>query len=158
MREQRIVLPLLKMMDASYQRKRGKPLGVGFCPPHLEGAPPEARLEWVHTQAPFMLLAQDASEDPLYLYTNASASQHFGYTPEEFLSTPARHSATPEGQEDRDAAVKATYEKGSILGYTGVRITKGGKLFRIRDAELWLLHDEADRLVGLGALVWPGPL
>ncbi|MFY2563354.1 MEKHLA domain-containing protein [Corallococcus terminator] len=157
MREPRLVLPILKLIDASYQRQRGKPLGSGFCPPHLEQAPQEARLEWVHTRAPFMLLAQDASEDPVYFYTNASASQHFGYTPEEFLALPSRLSATPEGQDDRNAAVKESLEKGSLIGYGCVRITREGKHFRLRDGELFLLRDKDEARIGMGALVWPAP-
>ncbi|NVJ25757.1 MEKHLA domain-containing protein [Myxococcus sp. AM011] len=157
MREPRLVLPVLKMIDASYQRQRGKPLGSGFCPPPLEKAPQEARLEWVHDQAPFMLLAQDVSADPVFIYTNASASHHFGYTPEEFLSLPSRLSATAEGQEDRNAAVNEALTKGARIGYGSVRVTKAGKLFRLRDGELFLLHDKDDARIGMGALVWPTP-
>ncbi|WP_426746249.1 MEKHLA domain-containing protein [Myxococcus faecalis] len=150
------VMPLLKLLDASYQRHFGKPLGVGFCPPDLEHAPDPTRLSWVHAEAPFMLLAQGLQAEPLYFYSNAAASRQFGYSAEEFLRTPARLSAPPDGQEHRAAVIREVEARGSITGYSGLRVTKGGKLFRIRDAELWRIDDEGIHR-GMGALVWPAP-
>ncbi|MFY1825615.1 MEKHLA domain-containing protein [Myxococcus fulvus] len=151
------VLPLLKLLDASYQRYFGKALGVGFCPPHLEQASDPTRLAWVHGEAPFMLLAQDTQAEPVYFYSNASASKQFGYSADEFLRTPARLSAPPDGQKYRTALIRSVEERGSMTGYSGIRVTQGGKLFRIRDTELWLVHDAQGTHQGLGALVWPEP-
>ncbi|MCY1003527.1 MEKHLA domain-containing protein [Myxococcus sp. MISCRS1] len=152
------VMPLLKLLDTTYRRYFNKPLGVGFCPPHLEHAADPTRLSWVHTQAPFMLLAQDAQPEPVYFYTNAAASRQFGYSAEEFLRTPARLSAPPDGREHRAAMIREVEERGFMKGYSGIRITQGGELFRIHDTELWLVHDAQGTHLGLGALVWPAPL
>ncbi|WP_063639769.1 MEKHLA domain-containing protein [Myxococcus stipitatus] len=152
------VLPLLEVLDASYQRMRRRPLGAGACPSSLEQAPLGERLEWLHTQAPFMLLAQDTQADPVYFYSNATASERFGYSAEEFLVTPARFSAPPEGREERAELIERTYALGFTVGYSGVRVTKTGRLFRIHDVELWVVHDATGILIGLGALVWTAPL
>jgi PAS domain-containing protein len=105
-----------------------------------------------------MLLAQDAQPEPVYFYTNAAASRQFGYSAEEFLRTPARLSAPPDGREHRAAVIREVEERGFMKGYSGIRVTQGGKLFRIRDTELWLVHDAKGTHLGLGALVWPAPL
>ncbi|MCP3060357.1 MEKHLA domain-containing protein [Myxococcus sp. K38C18041901] len=152
------VMPLLKWLDSSYQRYFGKPLGVGFCPPHLEHASDSTRLAWAHTEAPFMLLAQDVQPEPVYFYSNAAASRQFGYSAEELLRTPARLSAPPDGREDRAAVLRVVEERGYVTGYSGIRVTQGGKLFRIHDSELWRVHDAQGTRLGLGALVWPAPL
>lgn len=44
------VLPVLKMLDTSYQRHFSKPLGVGFCPSYIEHASDPTRLAWVHAE------------------------------------------------------------------------------------------------------------
>ncbi|MCP3060359.1 MEKHLA domain-containing protein [Myxococcus sp. K38C18041901] len=148
------VMPLLKWIDASYQQYFKKPLGIGSLPPHLEHASDPTRLAWVHTEAPFMVLAQDTQAEPLFFYSNAAASQQFGYSAEELLQMPARLSAPPDGQEHRAALLRVVEERGSMTGYSGIRVAKGGKLFRIRDSELWLIHDAQKNRRGMGALVW----
>ncbi|MBJ6765031.1 MEKHLA domain-containing protein [Myxococcaceae bacterium JPH2] len=151
-------MPLLELLDTTYQRVRGSPLGRGVYPPALEQAPVRERLEWLHTQAPFMLLAQDTQPDPVYFYSNATASERFGYSAEEFLVTPARLSAPPEGREERAALIQRTYAHGIDVGYSGIRVTKFGQRFRIHDVELWLVHAAAGLCIGLGALVWTSPI
>ncbi|MFY1825617.1 MEKHLA domain-containing protein [Myxococcus fulvus] len=148
------VMPFLTLLDTSYRRYFGKPLGIGILPPHLEHASDLTRLAWVHTEAPFMLLAQDTQADPRFCYSNASASQQFGYSAEELLRTPARLSAPPEGREHRAALLRSVEERGSMTGYSGIRVAKDGKQFRIRDSELWLVHDAQGTRRGMGALVW----
>ncbi|GEN10453.1 MEKHLA domain-containing protein [Myxococcus fulvus] len=152
------VLPVLKMLDTSYQRHFSKPLGVGFCPSYIEHASDPTRLAWVHAEAPFLLLAQDAQAEPVFFYSNAAASRQFGYSAEEFLRMPARLSAPPDGQKQRAVLVQSVEERGFLTGYSGIRVTQGGKLFRIRDSELWRVEDPQGTHRGMGALVWPEPL
>src|ERR1700753_4520139 len=50
--------------------------------------------------APFGLLAQDTSPDPLFVYANLTAQKLFGYSWDEFIGMPSRLSA---GEQDRQA-------------------------------------------------------
>ena len=119
----------------SYQRL----LGMDLCPPGwatLSGA-----ASWLYEEAPFALLAHDASADPLFVYANRTAQQCFGYTWEEFIGLPSRLSAAAATQQDREALLAAVNDHGYVDGYQGFRQHKDGRIFRIEEVCMWNLTD-----------------
>lgn len=138
-------LQLLQQIDAAYQRLHGKGIGEEL----FRGAADD-RLRWLHEEAPFALLAHDATADPRFVYVNAAACRAFGYGEAEFIGLPSRLSADADAQADRDAILASVRECGYALGYSGTRIRKDGRHFRIERGELWQL----DEPHGQAALVW----
>lgn len=147
--DEKAIHPSLRLIDESYRRWTGQPLG----PP--QGSPDE-RHRWLHESAPFMLLAHDNSTDHYFIYANHTAQQTFGYSFEEFLRIPSRLSAAPEERAERTLLIRQVEAAGITRGYTGIRVKKSGALFRIRDCVLWMIRDEQGRTTGMAAQVWPG--
>jgi PAS domain S-box-containing protein len=114
-------------------------VGVSLCPP-VWASPSEAAI-WLYEDAPFGLLAHDASADPLFVYANRTAQRCFGYTWAEFIGLPSRLSAGPDAQQDREALLAAVNERGYTDGYRGLRRRKDGRIFRIEDVCMWNLTD-----------------
>lgn len=142
-------LHLLQRIDDAYRHYRGQPLAEG-----LYQGPEAQRLRWIDEQAPFALLAHDASADPRFIYVNAAARGAFGYSKEAFIGLPSRLSAGPDAQEDRDAILAAVKQHGYASGYGGIRLTRDGQAFRIVNGELWQLQDAQGQALGQAALVW----
>ncbi|MEV6285610.1 MEKHLA domain-containing protein [Kribbella sp. NPDC051770] len=111
------------LLTGSYQRLVGAPLGDDL------------------DNADYGLLAHDTSADPLFTYANATALRLFEYSAEEFRGLPSRLSAEPDRQEDRDEFLKRVEKNGFGSGYSGVRISKSGRRFRIENVTLWNLVD-----------------
>ena len=64
------------------------------------------------------------------------------------MPVPSRLTAPPEVREERSQALSGS---GLVRGYTGVRVSRSGRLFRIRDAVVWPVRDNAGVLVGQAA-------
>jgi PAS domain-containing protein len=112
-----------RLLTGSYARLLGEPLGADI------------------ESAGFGILAHDTSVDPRFTYANAVARAQFEYTAEEFRGLPSRLSAEPDRQEDRDEFLARVEKSGFGTGYSGVRISKSGRRFRIEDVTLWNLID-----------------
>ncbi|WP_431967315.1 MEKHLA domain-containing protein [Actinacidiphila sp. bgisy160] len=128
-------------------------VGVDLCPP-VWASDAEAA-QWLYEKAPFVLLAHDASADPLFLYANRTAQRAFGYTWDEFIGLPSRLSAAPDAQEDRDALLASVNEHGYADGYQGLRRHKEGRIFRIEDVRMWNLEDSEGTRHGQAAVFHP---
>lgn len=101
--------------------------------------------------APFAVVAHGTEEDPVFFYGNKLALTLFEMDQDEFVRLPSRLSAEPVGQAARVALLEKVTKQGYIDGYTGMRINKSGRLFRIKDATVWNLVDEAGRYFGQAA-------
>ncbi|MGW2049830.1 MEKHLA domain-containing protein [Streptomyces sp. NPDC001858] len=113
----------------------GRPL----CPARWTS--PQAAAHWLYADAPFGLLAHGPGPDPTFCYANRTAQKCFGYSWEEFTGLPSRLSASSHHQEDRDDFVRAAHEHGFADGYTGLRRTRTGEEFWIKDVTMWDLLD-----------------
>ncbi|MCD2450726.1 MEKHLA domain-containing protein [Methylicorpusculum oleiharenae] len=92
--------------------------------------------------APFAVVSHDTKADPVFNYANAKALELFEMSWEEFISTPSRLSAEPVNQDERNRLLALVSTQGYINDYQGVRISKHGRRFMIKNAVVWNLLDE----------------
>lgn len=103
--------------------------------------------------ADFALLMHNGGDDPIFQYANARARALFGYTLEEFLRLPSRLSAEPDQRDARAKMLKQAANRGYFDGYSGVRISKDGRRFRIVNAVIWQLRNTDGQVVGQAAKI-----
>jgi hypothetical protein len=105
------------------------------------GAPAEqaARL----FQAPFVVVSHGTEVDPVLNYGNATALTLWEMTWDELTRTPSRLTAEPVHRDERARLLARTREHGFVDDYSGVRISKTGRRFRIEQAIVWNLTDES---------------
>lgn len=131
------------LIAASHVRLLQRPL-----PPEGVAAADLAR--WLY-HAPFVVLAHDATSDPVFFYANLAAQALFEMSWRELVRLPSRHSAEPLAREERQRLLDRVARHGYIDDYAGVRISASGKRFRIAGATVWNLLDDAGRAVGQAA-------
>ena len=69
---------------------------------------------------------------------------------DEFTQTPSRLSAPQDVRAERQALLDAASQRDIITDYSGVRISKSGRLFEINDVVLWNVY-EGDFAIGQAA-------
>lgn len=88
---------------------------------------------------PAVVLCHDTSEDPRFVFANLAAQELWERTWEQFIDWPSRLTAPPSERGQRAQALAS----GEVVhGYSGVRVSASGRLFRIVDATVWPVHDE----------------
>lgn len=102
-------------------------------------------------EAPFFVASHDTSADPVLTYGNRVAQDLFEMSWEEFTSTPSRFTAEEPNRAERARLLGRVAADGFIEDYSGIRISKLGRRFRIRRATVWNLLDEQGRRVGQAA-------
>jgi hypothetical protein len=145
---------LAGLLVSSYAAVVGEPLPGVPGTPGLAGLTDSAAADWLYA-APFGLLAHDESADPLFVYANLMAQEHFGYDWDEFVGLPSRLSAGGEAREARRVFMDAVRREGYADGYRGLRVAKSGRLFWIEDVTIWNIPDPSSpgQLVGQAALI-----
>jgi hypothetical protein len=108
---------------------------------------------WLYEDAPFALLAHDASSDPTFIYGNCEAQRKFGYAWEELVRLPSRLSAEKPERDARDRFLQDVARYGYVAGYSGIRIAKSGRRFRIENATVWQLIDREGSVRGQAAIL-----
>lgn len=116
-----------------------------------EGMSPEETARWLYHDAPFGVLAHDASADPVFVYANEAAQRAFGYDWAEFTALPSRRSAGPQDRAERQALLEGVARDGFVTGYRGLRVAKSGAYFWIEDVTVWNLLDDTGTHVGQAA-------
>lgn len=101
--------------------------------------------------APFVLLSHNTEADPLFNYANAQGLQLFELSWQELIRLPSRASAEATNQAARDKIMAQVTTQGFTTGYQGVRVSKTGKRFEIRNAIIWNLADSAGIYQGQAA-------
>lgn len=94
-------------------------------------------------QAPFVVVSHGTEADPVLNYGNAAALALWEMTWEELTRTPSRLTAEPMHRDERARLLARTREHGFVDDYSGIRISKTGRRFRIEQAIVWNLTDEA---------------
>jgi len=128
---------------------------VGQEPPFL--APPflasdaQPSASWLYAEAPVCVLAHNTAPDPHFIYANRCAQDLFGYSFDEITALPSRLSAEEPAQGERQRLLEQVARNGFATGYSGVRIAKSGRRFRIEDGVLWQLKDRDGPLAGVAA-------
>lgn len=125
----------------SYQRLVGKPLLLAD-----EGSIVNAL--WL---APMAIVAHGTEADPIFFFGNRTALSLFEMDFASFTRLPSRQSAEPLQREERARLLARVSRDGIVDDYQGVRISAGGKRFRIWNASVWNLTDAGGRAVGQAA-------
>lgn len=103
---------------------------------------------------PEVVLAHDGDagpEGPRLVYGNRAALALWELPWARFVGMPSRRTAEPDVQAERERLLAEAARRGWAAGYTGVRISASGRRFRIVDARLWTVRDDAGRVVGQAA-------
>jgi hypothetical protein len=103
-------------------------------------------------QAPFAIVSHGTEADPVLNYGNAAALTLWEMSWEELTRTPSRLTAEAPNREERAKLLEAVARRGFIDDYSGVRISKIGKRFRISHATVWNLISESDEPCGQAAM------
>ncbi|ODP32171.1 MEKHLA domain-containing protein [Pandoraea sp. ISTKB] len=135
-----------QLLADSHARLLGRPLVP-------EDIPAEQAAEWLYEHAPFGVLAHENAADPTFIYGNKTAQQRFGYTWDEITALPSRLCAEAPNREERQQFLDRVQRLGYESGYSGLRITKSGKRFRIEDVTLWQLIDDDGKLHGQAVVI-----
>jgi hypothetical protein len=115
----------------SYQHWTGRDLLPGVIPgPDLA--------EKLFT-APFVLVSHGLEPDPVLNYGNQTALTLWEMTWDELTRTPSRLTAEAPNRAERARLLDAVTRHGFIDDYSGVRISKTGRRFRITRATVWNL-------------------
>jgi len=101
--------------------------------------------------APFVLVSHGTEADPVLNYGNAAALALWETSWEELTRTPSRLTAEAPNREERARLLDAVTSRGFIDDYSGVRISKTGRRFRIAQATVWNLLDENGVYAGQAA-------
>jgi hypothetical protein len=101
--------------------------------------------------SPFVVLAHGIQSDPIYTYGNQIALQLWERNGDELRKMPSRLSAEAILREDRQIIIETTQKQGFMANFQGIRISKTGKRYQIKDITLWNLMDEQDQYTGQAA-------
>lgn len=100
---------------------------------------------------PIAVLSHDTAADPIFNYANAKALELFGFSWVEFTQIPSRLSAEVVQQTKREQLLAEVRQQGYIAGYEGIRVTKDGRRFLIKNTTIWDLVDSTDKYAGQAA-------
>lgn len=141
--------PLIQVLDNAYRHWTGQGLPA---PDHLDL---QQRLDWLHSHAPYSLLAHDGAADPRFTYANECALRCFKYPRDSFIGMPSRFSASPLDRAARQALLEQVTANGIAEGYSGWRVDAHNQPFMIHAGVVWTLLDAAGQPCGQAALFWP---
>lgn len=102
--------------------------------------------------APFVLVSHGTQADPVLNYGNRAALALWEMSWDELTRTPSRLTAEPVARDERARLLAEVTAHGHIADYAGVRISKSGRRFRIQQAIVWNLLDEAGGHHGQAAM------
>ena len=137
------LLPHVLQMLSCYQKLTGKTL--------LPEETPQNTVAQTLYNAPFVVLSHNADSDPIFTYGNLAAQQLFEMSWAELTALPSRYSAEAPNREERARLLKLVTEQGYIDSYEGIRISRTGKRFLVRNALVWNLFEPSGQRSGQAA-------
>ena len=103
-------------------------------------------------EAPFVLVSHGTEADPVLNYGNRAALALWEMSWAELTRTPSRLTAEAPSREKRARLLGTVTRRGFIDDYSGVRISKTGRRFRISHATVWNLLTEDGKPCGQAAM------
>jgi len=103
-------------------------------------------------EAPFVVVTHDTEVDPILNYGNRNALALWEMSWEELTRTPSRLTAEAPNRDERAHLLEIVTQRGFIDDYSGIRISKAGRRFRISHATVWNLLTEDDKPRGQAAM------
>lgn len=135
----------VRLLRASYRHWTG----LDLVPPSQDDQQAIATLN----TASFAVVSHDTQPDPIFNYGNPLALTLFEMSWDDFIALPSRMSAEPLLQPQREHLMQRVSQHGYVDDYTGIRISRHGKRFSIRNATVWNLLDESGGYYGQAALL-----
>lgn len=89
--------------------------------------------------------------DHVFNYANQTALELFEYSWDELMGKPSSASAEPVHRDERRKLLDEVGRRGFIEDYSGIRISKNGRRFRIKKATVFNLTDDEGHYVGQAA-------
>ena len=102
--------------------------------------------------APFVLVSHGTEADPVLNYGNAAALKLWEMSWAELTRTPSRLTAEVPNRAERARLLAAVTARGFIDDYSGIRISKTGRRFRIAQATVWNLLNADGVYAGQAAM------
>ena len=102
--------------------------------------------------ADYVLLAHNGTSDPIFNYANQTAQNLFELSWDEFIDMPSKYSAESDERGKREEFLAEVTEKGYSKNYSGIRISKSGKRFEIKNVMLWNVYDPEGHRIGQAAM------
>lgn len=142
--DHRVLEEPTRLILASYRRHFGRDLVP------LDG--PDGAVEALFA-APCVVLSAlgPFGSDHVFNYANRAALHLFEYTWDELIGRPSSASAEPVHRDERRRLLDEVGRHGFIENYSGIRISKNDRRFRIKQAAVFNLIDESGDYVGQAA-------
>jgi hypothetical protein len=141
--QQQAIIAHTQLLAQSFRRFTGRDLLPGLFNP--------LGLARCIFEAPFVVVAHGTEADPVLNYGNQAALQLWELSWAELTRTPSRLTAETPEQAERARLLAAVTARGFIDDYSGIRIAKTGRRFRIERATVWNLVTERGDLCGQAA-------
>jgi MEKHLA domain len=103
---------------------------------------------------PFVLVSHGTEADPVLNCGNAAALALWEMSWAELTRTPSRLTAEAPNRGERAKMLKTVALRGFINDYSGVRISKNGRRFKISRATVWNLISAGSQPCGQAAMFW----
>jgi hypothetical protein len=100
----------------------------------------------------YVLLAHNGAEEPVFNYANQTALELFEMSWEEFTNMPSKYSAESDERAEREKFLAEVAENGYSKNYSGIRISKTGRRFKIKNVILWNVYDSENNKIGQAAV------
>lgn len=102
-------------------------------------------------EAPFVVVSHGLEADPVFNYGNQAALKLWEMSWDELTRTPSRLTAEAPDREERAKLLETVSRQGFIDNYSGFRISKSGRRFKISNAIVWTLVSEKSEPLGQAA-------
>jgi hypothetical protein len=102
--------------------------------------------------SPFVLASHGTEADPILNYGNRAALTLWHAQWDDFTRMPSRLTAEAPNREERARLLERVTRDGFIADYSGIRISRGGRRFRIERATVWNLLTPNLRPCGQAAM------
>jgi hypothetical protein len=99
----------------------------------------------------FFLLSHQGGEGARLNYANAFVLDAWELGWEQMSGMPSSHTAREDRREAREELMRQVREKGYITNYSGIRMSRTGKEFWIREGVVWNLRDTSGGPYGQAA-------
>jgi len=133
-----------RLILANYRRLLGRDLAEIAGGSEAVGKLFEAPCAVLSALGPF-------GSDHIFNYANRTALQLFEYSWDELMGKPSSASAEPVHRDERRKLLDEVGQHGFIENYSGIRISKNGRRFRIKRATVFNLLDDDGKYVGQAA-------
>jgi len=133
-----------QLILANYRRLFGRDLAGSDDPTRATDALFAAPRAVLSALGPF-------GSDHIFNYANRTALMLFEYTWDELIGRPSSVSAEPVHREERRRLLDEVGRNGFIENYSGIRISRTGRRFRIVNASVFNLLDDAGHYLGQAA-------